>query len=48
MPGEKSVTATLRKHNLSNSVYDRWKEQFDAGGIQRIENAPIMNGEKGH
>ncbi len=27
-----SITQTLRKHNLSHSVYQRWKHQFNSGG----------------
>jgi putative transposase len=26
------ITQTLRKHNLSHSVYLRWKNQFNSGG----------------
>ena len=26
------VTQALRKHNLSHSVFLRWKRQFDTGG----------------
>lgn len=26
------ITQTLRKHNLSHSVYQRWKHQFNSGG----------------
>jgi transposase-like protein len=29
---QQGVTQTLRKHNVSHSVYLRWKHQFDQGG----------------
>src|SRR5215472_7439456 len=29
---QQGVTQTLRKHNLSHSVFLRWKHQFDQGG----------------
>jgi len=31
------VTQTLRKHNLSHSVFLRWKNQFNQGGIKLLE-----------
>jgi putative transposase len=31
------ITQTLRKHNLSNSVYRRWRYQFNEGGISRLK-----------
>jgi transposase-like protein len=31
------VTQTLRKHNLSRSVYLRWKHQFDKGGSSSLK-----------
>jgi putative transposase len=31
------VTQTLRKHNLSHSVYLRWKGQFDQGGSSSLK-----------
>jgi putative transposase len=31
------ITQTLRKHNLSHSVYQRWKRQFDAGGATLLK-----------
>lgn len=31
------VTQTLRKHNLSHSVYLRWKGQFDEGGSSSLK-----------
>ncbi len=33
---EAGLTATLRKYNLSNSVYHRWKDQFDSGGAKEL------------
>ena len=30
--GQYGITPTLRKHNLSHSVYLRWKHKFDRGG----------------
>jgi putative transposase len=34
---ENGLTVTLRKHNLSNSVFNRWKDQFDSGGTQALK-----------
>jgi transposase-like protein len=34
---ELGVTVILRKHNLSNSVYNRWKDQFDSGGVKGLK-----------
>jgi len=31
------VTQTLRKHNVSHSVYLRWKNQFNQGGVQSLK-----------
>jgi putative transposase len=31
------ITQTLRKHNLSHSVYQRWKRQFNAGGASLLK-----------
>ena len=31
------VTQTLRKHNLSHSVFLRWKHQFDQGGSASLK-----------
>ena len=31
------VTQTLRKHNLSHSVYLRWKSQFNSGGTSCLK-----------
>jgi transposase-like protein len=30
------ITPTLRKHNLSHSVYQRWKHQFNSGGASLL------------
>ena len=32
-----SITQTLRKHNLSHSVYQRWKRQFNSGGASLLK-----------
>lgn len=32
------VTPTLRKHNLAHSVFSRWKENFNAGGISNLQS----------
>lgn len=32
------VTQTLRKHNLSHSVFRRWKENFNEGGVSGLES----------
>src|SRR5579872_4596687 len=34
---EQGITAILRKHNLFHSVFNRWKEHFDAGGIKGLK-----------
>ena len=31
------VTQTLRKHNLSHSVFLRWKRQFNEGGAKLLQ-----------
>jgi transposase-like protein len=31
------VTQTLRKHNLSASVFLRWKNQFNEGGVKSMQ-----------
>lgn len=31
------VTQTLRKHNLSHSVFLRWKNQFNSGGSSSLQ-----------
>jgi len=32
------VTQTLRKHNLSHSVFSRWKENFNTGGVSNLQS----------
>ena len=32
------VTQTLRKHNLSHSVFRRWKESFNEGGVSNLQS----------
>jgi putative transposase len=32
------VTATLRKHNLSPTVFRRWKENFNLGGVANLQS----------
>ena len=32
------LTATLRKHNLSPTVFRRWKESFNEGGLSRLKS----------
>src|ERR1700761_3708291 len=34
---QQGVTQTLRKHNLSYSVFMRWKTQFNQGGPARLQ-----------
>ena len=34
---QQGVTQTLRKHNLSHSVFMRWKNQFNQGGPSRLQ-----------
>lgn len=34
---QNGVTQTLRKHNVSHSVYLRWKNQFNQGGAQLLQ-----------
>jgi transposase-like protein len=31
------ITQTLRKHNLSHSVFLRWKNQFNGGGVGSLK-----------
>lgn len=31
------ITQTLRKHNLSHSVFLRWKHQFNSGGVTLLK-----------
>ena len=30
------ATQTLRKHNLSHSVFRRWKDSFNQGGVSQL------------
>ncbi len=32
------VTQALRKHNLSHSVFMRWKENFNSGGVSNLRS----------
>ena len=32
------VTQTLRKHQLSPSVFRRWKENFNEGGVSNLQS----------
>jgi putative transposase len=32
------VTVTLRKHNLSPTVFRRWRESFNEGGISSLQS----------
>ncbi len=34
---QNGVTQTLRKHNLSHSVFLRWKHQFNSGGVGSLK-----------
>jgi transposase-like protein len=34
---QQGVTQTLRKHNLSHSVFLRWKTQFNQGGPAKLQ-----------
>ncbi len=34
---QNGATQTLRKHNISHSVYLRWKNQFNQGGARLLE-----------
>jgi putative transposase len=34
---QQGVTQTLRKHNLSHSVFLRWKNQFNSGGTGSLK-----------
>ena len=36
------VTATLRKHNLSPTVFRRWKESFTEGGVANLQSYARM------
>lgn len=32
------ITQTLRKHNLSHSVFRKWKESFNQGGVASLQS----------
>lgn len=32
------ITQTLRKHNLSHSVFRKWKESFNQGGVASLHS----------
>ena len=32
------VSATLRKHNLSPTVFRKWKENFNEGGVANLQS----------
>ena len=32
------ITQTLRKQNLSHSVFRRWKESFNQGGVSQLQS----------
>jgi putative transposase len=32
------ITQTLRKHNLSSSVFRRWKDSFNEGGVSNLQS----------
>lgn len=32
------IVQTLRKHNLSHSVFLRWKNQFNTGGVSSLKS----------
>ena len=34
---QEGITQTLRKHNLSHSVFLRWKNQFNSGGTGSLK-----------
>jgi putative transposase len=34
---QSGIIQTLRKHNLSHSVYLRWKKQFNQGGARLLQ-----------
>jgi putative transposase len=35
---QNGVTPTLRKHNLSHSVFRRWRDQFNEGGVSPLKS----------
>ncbi len=34
---QQGITQTLRKHNLAHSVFLRWKNQFNSGGLGSLK-----------
>jgi putative transposase len=34
---QEGITQTLRKHNLSHSIFLRWKNQFNSGGVGSLK-----------
>ena len=34
---QNGATQTLRKHSISHSVFIRWKNQFNQGGVQSLK-----------
>lgn len=34
---QNGITQTLRKHNLSHSLFLRWKKQFNSGGVGSLQ-----------
>jgi transposase-like protein len=34
---QNGITQTLRKHNLSHSLFHRWKHQFNTGGVSSLQ-----------
>jgi transposase len=36
--GESSITEICRRHDVSQNLYYKWKEQFLRGGIEIFEN----------
>lgn len=44
---EQGIAQTLRKHNLSHSVYRRWKQQLTTGGAVNLQpHYPRIDPEK--
>jgi transposase-like protein len=35
---QSGIEITLRKHNISRSLYYRWKASFDASGVDGLQN----------
>lgn len=40
--GREGITATLRKYNLSNSVYHQWKDKFEIGGRDALMHGSLV------